>query len=92
MRIDSSPRVPGELLVQLKPGIQAEEMPFEVLDRLEVAGHEVLHVKARQDERVFAQDERVERVAPNHLYHRADVRPDDLDPRMWGLSNDAEPG
>ena len=89
MRIDLAPRVPNELLVQLKPGIQAEEMPFEVLDRFEVAGNEVLLVKTGQD---FAADERVERSAPNHLYHRADVRPDDLDPRMWGLSNEAEPG
>ena len=32
MRIDTAPRVPGELLVQLKPGVQAEDMPFEVLD------------------------------------------------------------
>lgn len=92
MRIDTAPRVPGELLVQLKPGIQAEDMPFEVIDRFEVAGHEVLQVKTRQDERAMARDGRVERVAPNHLYQRASVVPNDLDPRMWGLSNQAEPG
>lgn len=92
MRIDHAPRVPGELLVQLKPGIQAEDMPFEVLDRIDVAGQEVLHVKSRQDVLAVAQDGRVARVAPNHLYKKAEVTPDDLDPRLWGLANTGDPG
>ncbi|MCE7873528.1 hypothetical protein DYH09_24585 [bacterium CPR1] len=93
MRIqDAAPRARGEMLVQLKPGVALEEMPFEVLDRLEVAGKQVLHVKTLQDEVALSQDPRVARAAPNHLYERASLRPDDLDERLWGLSNSGNPG